>query len=76
MPFCKCSMPDGLVIKPDGVNELDPCMYKTEEVYINCTVEVSRCTKCGNYNISWYRTSQTEQVPEESWEDVLVPYHD
>lgn len=57
MHFCKCSMPDGLVIKPDGVNELDPCLYQTEEVYTNCTVEVSRCQKCGSYNINWYRTA-------------------
>ena len=74
MHFCKCSMPDGLVIKPDGVNELDPCLYQTEEVYINCTVEVSRCQKCGSYNINWYRTAATEEVPEEGWEDVLRPY--
>lgn len=74
MPFCKCSMPDGLVIKPDGVNELDPCLYQTEEVYTNCTVEVSRCKKCGCYNVSWYRTAATEEVPEEGWEDVLRPY--
>ena len=74
MHFCKCSMPDGLVIKPDGVNELDPCLYQTEEVYTNCTVEVSRCQKCGSYNINWYRTVATEEVPEEGWEDVLHPY--
>lgn len=74
MHFCKCSMPDGLVIKPDGVNELDPCLYQTEEVYTNCTVEVSRCQKCGSYNINWYRTTATEEVPEEGWEDVLHPY--
>lgn len=71
MPFCKCSMPDGLEIKPDGVNELDPCIFKIEEVYTNCTVQVSRCEKCGEYDISWYRTPATEKVPEEGWDDVL-----
>lgn len=74
MPFCKCSMPDGLVIKPDGVNELDPCLYQTEQVFTNCTVEVSRCKNCGAYNVSWYRTPWTEEVPEEKWETTLLPY--
>jgi NMD protein affecting ribosome stability and mRNA decay len=67
-------MPDGLVIKPDGVNELDPCLYQTEQVFTNCTVEVSRCKKCGAYNISWYRTPWTKEVPEEQWETALLPY--
>jgi NMD protein affecting ribosome stability and mRNA decay len=67
-------MPDGLVIKPDGVNELDPCLYQTEQVLTNCTVEVSRCKKCGAYNISWYRTPWTKEVPEEQWETALLPY--
>jgi len=67
-------MPDGLVIKPDGVNELDPCLYQTEQVLTNCTVEVSRCKKCGAYNISWYRTPWTKEVPEEQWETTLLPY--
>lgn len=74
MSFCKCSMPDGLVIKPNGVNELDPCLYQTEQVLTNCTVEVSRCKKCGAYNISWYRTPWTKEVPEEQWETTLLPY--
>ena len=41
----KCSFPDGIVIKPDGVNELDPCVYEEVERYRNCTVIVSRCQR-------------------------------
>ena len=31
----KCQWPDGITIKPDGVNELDPCQYKTAEIHKN-----------------------------------------
>ena len=61
MHFCKCSMPDGLVIKPDGVNELDPCLYRRKRLYTNCT-RVSRCRNAVLYNINAYRTAATEEV--------------
>lgn len=44
----KCKFPDGIVIKPDGVNELDPCIYEEIEKYRNVTVIVLRCKKCGH----------------------------
>jgi len=59
----KCSLPDGVTIKPDGVNELDPCVYKVEERYANVTVEVRRCVSCGNIDIAWERQENTEEVP-------------
>ena len=74
--MCKCTLPKGLVIKPDGVHELAPGLFETEQVLTNCTVEVLRCKHCGEYELSWYRTAATEEVPGENWEDVLVPYHD
>ena len=49
----KCKWPEGIEIKPDGENELDPCIYKTIEKYANVTVTVSRCIKCGHIDISW-----------------------
>lgn len=58
----KCSFPDGVVIKPDGVNELDPCVYKEKERYINATVVVSECEKCGHIDISWFAQPNTEQL--------------
>lgn len=72
--MCKCTLPEGLVIKPDGVHELAPGLFKTEQVLTNCTVEVLRCKHCGEYELSWYRTAATEEVPEEDWDEVLRPY--
>ena len=66
----KCSFPEGITIKPDGINELDPCVYKTEEVYSNVIVEINRCIKCGHVEISWYRTGDTVETPVDEWEDM------
>lgn len=49
----KCQHPDGVVIKPDGINELDACVYEEIESHENCTVTVLRCRKCGNIDIGW-----------------------
>lgn len=54
----KCSYSfngENITIKPDGVNELDPCLYETIETHENVTVEILRCKRCGNIEISWYR---------------------
>ena len=63
----KCVFPDGLSIKPNGINELDPCLYETEQILTNCIVEISKCKKCGNISVSWKRTTETEEVPQEEW---------
>lgn len=55
----KCIMPNGLSVKPDGVNELDPCVYETIEQYANVTVTISRCIKCGHIDISWNKQNDT-----------------
>lgn len=59
--FLKCSFP-GLTIKPDGVNELDPCNYEEVECYKNVTVHVLRCKKCGHVELEWERQENTEQL--------------
>ena len=69
-------MPEGMSIKPDGVNEMDPCIYETMQVFTNCTVEISRCSRCGNIEVSWYRTFETAEVPEEYWSDYLIALGD
>ena len=51
----KCQPPDGVSIKPDGVNELDPCLYDEVETYQNVTVHVLRCRRCGHIEIEWER---------------------
>ena len=58
----KCKFPDGVVIKPNGVDELDPCIYETVERHTNVTVEVRRCQRCGHIDIAWYRTDETEDI--------------
>ena len=58
----KCSWPDGMVIKPDGINELDPCIYEDIEMYANVTVIVSRCKNCGNIDIRWLKQEDTEEI--------------
>lgn len=60
--MCKCSYPNGLSFKPDGVHELDPCIYEEIERYINVTVIISKCKKCGNIDISWERQEDTELI--------------
>lgn len=56
----KCSYPEGIVIKPDGIHELDPCTYFVAEVHRNVDVHVLRCVKCGYEEIEWERTPYTE----------------
>lgn len=58
----KCEFPEGITVKPDGVNELDPCVYEDVEMYTNVTIIVSRCKKCGHTEISWMRQEDTEQI--------------
>ena len=50
---------DGVVIKPDGVHPLDPCIYKEVQVLHNVTVIISECKNCGDISISWKRQDNT-----------------
>lgn len=56
----KCSWGGGVTIKPDGINELDPCLYEKTEEYKNVTVIISRCVRCGTVLISWKWQENTE----------------
>lgn len=58
----KCEFPNGIIIRPDGVNELDPCLYEEIERYVNVTVSVLRCKKCGHIEIEWTRQPDTEEI--------------
>ncbi len=55
----KCSF-GNVTIKPDGVNELDPCIYEDTEVHTNVTVVVKRCVHCGHIELEWHRQEDTE----------------
>lgn len=46
-----CQFPDGIVIKPDGVNEPDPCLYEEIEAIEHCTAHVLRCKCCGHIEV-------------------------
>jgi hypothetical protein len=58
----KCKFPEGIVIKPDGIHELDPCEYQEVERYANVTISIRRCKKCGNIDIAWFRQEDTEEL--------------
>lgn len=58
----KCTLPGGIIFKPDGVNELDPCRYEEIERYKNVTVSILRCPKCGHVEIEWERQEDTERI--------------
>lgn len=59
--MCKCQFPDGVQIKI-GDAKLDPCQYELVEVHKNVTVEVIKCSVCGNVEISWRRQDNTEDI--------------
>lgn len=68
----KCKFPDGVVIKPDGVHELDPCIYEEVERYANVTVIVNRCKNCGHVEIVWQRQGNTVKLDEDG--NVIEEY--
>lgn len=60
----KCNFGVGVKVKPDGINELDPCIYEVKEIHANVTVYVRQCKKCGSIDISWERQEDTEDIME------------
>lgn len=58
----KCKHPGGITIRPNGVDELDPCIYEEVERYVNVTVSILRCKRCGHIEIEWSRQENTEQI--------------
>lgn len=58
----RCKFPDGVVFKPDGVNEIDACEYELIESYENVTVEILRCKNCGHIEVVWKKQYDTEQI--------------
>lgn len=58
----KCTFPEGITIKPDGIHELEACCYQEVERWENVTVSVRRCQLCGNIDIAWFRQEDTVEV--------------
>ena len=71
----KCSF-DGYSIKPDGINDLDPCLYEDIEIHTNCTVIVSRCKKCGHVEISWIKNEGCDSFDPRTNEPLYGTYED
>ena len=61
MSVKKCTFPHGIIFRPDGMNELDPCIYEEQERHTNVTVVISRCKVCGAVDISWIRQENTDE---------------
>ena len=53
-----------ITIKPDGRNELDPCLYQEMETYENVTVHILRCVRCGHIEVEWERQDNTIDITE------------
>lgn len=51
-----------MIVKPDGIHELDPCIYMTTEIYKNVTVEIRECIHCGRVDIVWVMQENTERI--------------
>ena len=62
MGRCRCRFPKGITIKPDGINPLDPCIYKEKELHTNVNLVISQCVNCGHITFEWYRTDETEDI--------------
>lgn len=60
-----CAWPDGVTIKPDGVHDLSPHNFVTVQILKNVTIEVVRCTVCGEISTAWYRQEDTEDITHE-----------
>lgn len=67
MPQHKCTFGDesqNITVKPDGRNELDPCLYQEIETYENVTVHILRCVRCGHVMVEWGRQDNTVDITE------------
>lgn len=50
---------ENIVIKPDGIHELDKCEFVEVARLKNVTVQILQCRKCGRYSIGWLRQPDT-----------------
>lgn len=56
----RCRHPNGVTIKPNGIDELLPCRVRLKEIHRNVTVHVSQCPVCGYVDLSWYEQEDSE----------------
>lgn len=63
----KCSFGEGVTIRPDGINDLDPCQYDEVQILKNVTVHVLKCRRCGHVELEWERQPDTEEIIADEW---------
>ena len=71
IPGHKCTFCDGnteITVRPDGRNELDPCLYQEIETYENVTVHILQCVRCGHVMVEWERQDNTNDITEVTYE--------
>ena len=56
-----CNHKNGDISNMFGI-PVDPCVYEEVEAYKNVTVIISKCTRCGNIDISWKCQEDTEKI--------------
>ena len=59
-----CDRNTEITIKPDGRNELDPCLYREIGTYENVTVHILRCVRCGHIEVECERQGNTIDITE------------
>lgn len=63
------NMAMGADVDPESQFEIDPCTYRTQEVFENVTVIISKCEKCGNIDIAWVKQENTQKLDVEAFEN-------
>lgn len=65
-PCERCKLPPGEADFKVRVGDedfvMDPCLYQTTDYYTNCTVEISKCVRCGHISITWHASPETERI--------------
>lgn len=52
----------GKPIVDAGIEALSDCVYQTEHIYQNATVEVLACDNCGHVSVAWSWQPDTEEL--------------
>ena len=61
LPYVNISKCNGEPGNPDCDTQ-DLCSYEVVETHDNVRVEIARCRKCGNIDVSWYRGITNESL--------------
>lgn len=62
-----CFMPDGIIIKPDGIHEAEAHVYDSDVCYSNISLCIWKCKKCGHYSLQWRKQPDTNTISENEY---------